>query len=144
MTVKARIQPGDGDPRHGTANGYKNLRCRCDDCREAATAYLREQTAVPCAAGCGRNVWGRYRPGAMCRTCIAEAMRTAEHGTESRYTNSGCRCGPCTRAANSARAERRGKSVPSVHNRSGYTNGCRCDVCRDANRAYNRARRAAA
>ena len=29
------IDPGDGDPRHGTANGYNNLLCRCDDCREA-------------------------------------------------------------------------------------------------------------
>ena len=23
------------DPRHGTANGYRNLKCRCDRCREA-------------------------------------------------------------------------------------------------------------
>jgi len=23
------------DPRHGTDNGYSNLRCRCDRCREA-------------------------------------------------------------------------------------------------------------
>jgi hypothetical protein len=26
------------DPRHGTDNGYKNLRCRCDACRIANTA----------------------------------------------------------------------------------------------------------
>jgi hypothetical protein len=29
------IQPGDGDPRHGTVNGYGNLQCRCPDCTEA-------------------------------------------------------------------------------------------------------------
>ena len=29
-----RIEPGDGDRRHGTANGYKNLGCRCDPCTE--------------------------------------------------------------------------------------------------------------
>jgi hypothetical protein len=23
------------DPRHGTVNGYSNLECRCDRCREA-------------------------------------------------------------------------------------------------------------
>lgn len=23
------------DPRHGTANGYQNLRCKCDACTEA-------------------------------------------------------------------------------------------------------------
>jgi hypothetical protein len=33
------IEPGDGDPRHGTYNGYRNLSCRCDDCRAANTAY---------------------------------------------------------------------------------------------------------
>ena len=39
------IQPGDGDPRHGTANGYNNLHCgkqpdgsrrACTPCRNAA------------------------------------------------------------------------------------------------------------
>jgi hypothetical protein len=25
----------DDDPRHGTVNGYGNLKCRCDRCREA-------------------------------------------------------------------------------------------------------------
>jgi hypothetical protein len=26
---------------HGTANGYRNYRCRCDDCRVANSAYQR-------------------------------------------------------------------------------------------------------
>ena len=33
------ITPGDGDPRHGTHNGYGNLGCRCPECRKASTAY---------------------------------------------------------------------------------------------------------
>lgn len=36
-----RIHPGDGDPRHGTLNGYCNLMCRCDACRSAAREYDR-------------------------------------------------------------------------------------------------------
>lgn len=31
------------DPRHGTVNGYINLRCRCAPCREAGSAYQRER-----------------------------------------------------------------------------------------------------
>ncbi len=64
------------------------------------------------------------------------------HGTDNGYRNLGCRCGPCTYAANSARNERRGKSAPAVHNANGYKNGCRCDVCRAAINAYRRAERA--
>jgi hypothetical protein len=30
------------DPRHGTKNGYGNLRCRCADCRRAHADYCRE------------------------------------------------------------------------------------------------------
>lgn len=30
------------DQRHGTENGYVNLRCRCDRCREAHATYYRE------------------------------------------------------------------------------------------------------
>jgi len=29
------------DPRHGTANGYQSLDCRCAACRAAWTAYMR-------------------------------------------------------------------------------------------------------
>ena len=30
------------DPRHGTANGYKNLRCRCEPCTTANASLQRE------------------------------------------------------------------------------------------------------
>ena len=33
------ITEGDGDPRHGSHNGYINLSCRCQPCRDAWAAY---------------------------------------------------------------------------------------------------------
>jgi len=43
--TKQRITPGDGDPRHGTSNGYCNLRCRCAECREAWRVYYAQHRA---------------------------------------------------------------------------------------------------
>jgi hypothetical protein len=40
--MRSRIHPGDGDPRHGTVNGYTNLACRCDDCRAAQRRYQND------------------------------------------------------------------------------------------------------
>jgi len=37
MPLKNPIKPGDGDPRHGTLNGYTNHGCRCEFCRQANT-----------------------------------------------------------------------------------------------------------
>ena len=43
------INPGDGDDRHGTWNGYKNLACRCASCcqanSEAHYKYMRSDPA---------------------------------------------------------------------------------------------------
>jgi hypothetical protein len=47
-----RITPGDGDPRHGTRNGYVNLGCRGADCTAAKTEYDRYR---------GRSVPGMRR-----------------------------------------------------------------------------------
>lgn len=41
MTTVNRITAGDGDPRHGTANAYKNHRCRCEMCTRANAVYQR-------------------------------------------------------------------------------------------------------
>ncbi len=52
--VRNRIVAGDGDPRHGTRNGYGNHRCRCDRCTAAETAYhreLREKASLPGTPG---------------------------------------------------------------------------------------------
>lgn len=108
------------DPRHGTWNGYTNLGCRCDRCREAMQRYTRERRK-PCAAtGCGNFVYGGrtwtcreysgLRTG-LCKACLTEKQRAASevpHGTESRYTGfHKCRCDLCRSAASTARRERR-------------------------------------
>jgi hypothetical protein len=33
----------ENDPRHGTVNGYSNLGCRCQPCRDAWAVYHRER-----------------------------------------------------------------------------------------------------
>lgn len=128
--------------KHGTANAYNNLGCRCAKCRKAWSAYNARLTATPCAAGCGRTVQGRYREGTMCRDCRTLANRTAPHGTETVYTW-GCRCDACRHAATDARRKRRHErgGNPATHNRSAYCNGCRCDICREAQRLYTAQRR---
>ena len=48
MSVRNRIQPGDGDPRHGTLNGYKNHKCHCALCRAAwAKHHVQYMDAHP-------------------------------------------------------------------------------------------------
>lgn len=74
-----------GDPRHGTANGYNNLKCRCGRCRAAWAAK-----------------WGDYY-----RRVLATPRPELPHGTESRYIHRGCRCDACKHAARNARWERR-------------------------------------
>jgi hypothetical protein len=66
---------------HGTESKY-SAGCRCDECREAATAAKRrrrEAARVPCSNGCGRMVEGINRRSAvkapLCRVCANE--RTA-------------------------------------------------------------------
>ncbi len=63
------------------------------------------------------------------------------HGTEYGYTTFACRCELCTAAASSAKMARRKTSTVRVHSRIGYSNGCRCDVCREGHRVYMAERR---
>lgn len=37
----ARFRADPADPRHGSANGYRNLACRCPRCTQAWTDYQR-------------------------------------------------------------------------------------------------------
>lgn len=60
------------DPRHGSENGYRNLGCRCDPCRDGHADYQ-----------------------ARVRSERAERLSEAPHGTESGYTNWRCRCDAC-------------------------------------------------
>lgn len=38
-----RIQPGDGDPRHGKVSSYTNHHCRCDECSAAMSEYSKNR-----------------------------------------------------------------------------------------------------
>lgn len=86
MTTMATIQAGDGDPRHGTVNGYQNLKCRgargCQPCRVAWAAYCNQQR---------HNRGTRLRPD------------DPRHGQANTYVNHRCRCDPCRTAATETR-----------------------------------------
>lgn len=101
---------------HGTYNGYNYHGCRCRSCTEAHTEYQRIAQGAPCAGGCGKIVFGRYRPGAMCRACkVASRTRPLEecHGTETGYRK-GCRCDRCRTVASKARSDRRRANIEAT------------------------------
>lgn len=82
----------------------------------ASAAWSREHYNRPCRA-CGARIWKcGHRPNTgLCRECAGLARRTAEHGTETRYS-SGCRCHACREAASAAkRARRECSRVPCSH-----------------------------
>jgi hypothetical protein len=62
------------DPRHGTVNGYTNLRCHCQPCKDAFAGYVRKRRA-------------ERRAG--------EVPPTVQHGLPSTYSNWRCQCRPC-------------------------------------------------
>ena len=79
------MNPGDGDPRHGTENGYNNLHCRCPECREAwrVACYargfgrrrVRRYASGLCATpGCARPQDKAYVTG-LCHRCNIEVGR---------------------------------------------------------------------
>ena len=105
-----RLAMRPDDPRHGTANGYSNLGCRCSECCAAQTAYAKERgiggyMTIPCPK-CGTGMWYYAK---MCRGC-RDRLREAPHGSEGRYSR-GCRCDDCRRAATTARRLRRQKAA---------------------------------
>lgn len=65
------------DPRHGTTNGYGNLGCRCDRCREAH----------------------RINHNAYMTRMRAQKRILGTHGSTLAY-DTGCRCDVCREAHN--------------------------------------------
>ncbi len=78
--TRPTITEGDGDPRHGTDNGYDNLRCRCPACRAAWAVVVQRRKAK------------RVERGAVDPSVVP-------HGTKGGYYNWGCRCRLCRDAA---------------------------------------------
>lgn len=71
------------------------------------------------------------------------------HGTKAMYASHGCRCERCTAWHEQWKASRRARRVserkvqPPAHGtNSKYTDGCRCQDCRDAHASYGRRYRA--
>lgn len=139
------ITPGDGDARHGTLNGYSNLRCRCEDCKRANnvnhTDYLNrhpEQRVKNTARSKAR--YARLRAAQP-----PKPPREPRHGTLAEYSYYRCRCEDCRTAATAARrasAARRAPLEPGDPrhgSRTGYSTGCRCEDCRAAAAAAQRA-----
>lgn len=76
--MRTPITDGDGDPRHGTTNGYVSLGCRCDACRAANNKKMAKS----------RQGW------------LATPLDPYDrrHGTDNGYVNYGCRCNRCRAA----------------------------------------------
>lgn len=128
------------DPRHGTENGYKNYRCRCDACCAVRSEIQKTQKERR-----SQNI----------------DPKDSRHGTLSFYVAHKCRCARCT-AANAASSRewgwaqgreptlyplpkpppvlenadpfRRNQDDPRHGTEDGYALGCRCRRCRAAQR----------
>jgi hypothetical protein len=72
---------------HGTSGGYTNHKCRCDECRAAWRAYISRRRA---------ERYAEVNGGPASDDVRAKKLADVKHGTESTYTNWGCRCRPCT------------------------------------------------
>jgi hypothetical protein len=82
---------------HGTAGGYSNHDCRCDDCRRANTEFHD--------AG-GYQIAYRHR-------VRSRPVPDHVHGTIGGYTHYACRCDSCRAAQREASARRR-RGAPKV------------------------------
>jgi hypothetical protein len=81
---RERVPLADDDRRHGTANGYGNLGCRCAECRAAHAAHHRAYIKRQREAG---RVIG-------------------SHGSSVAY-DTGCRCFECKTAHNARSVEKK-------------------------------------
>jgi len=73
------------DSRHGTANGYSNLKCRCRPCRDANSESQSE-----------------YR-----QRLATTPRHLIPHGSVNGYSNYRCRCALCRAAHTDYRRVRR-------------------------------------
>ena len=68
--------------------------------------------------------------------------RDVQHGRITTYTNYGCRCNPCKKAATDYAKQYRenrqpiGPDDPRHGTRTGYGTGCRCEDCTSAATLY--------
>jgi hypothetical protein len=79
------------DPRHGTVDGYRKYKCKCNPCRAAWRARCKEFKAARVAQALDPN--------------------DPRHGTPNFYSNYDCRCRPCTDAMNAIDPRVKGKGT---------------------------------
>lgn len=82
---RAGCRLAEGDPRHGTVNGYGNLKCGCGPCKAAVAEAVR----------CTRDRFRRLR--------LAGAMPDDAHGRATGYQLYGCDCDKCVTARRATR-----------------------------------------
>lgn len=100
------------DPRHGTSNGYTNLKCRCQPCRDAWAAYFAT-----------RKLRMRMRLlGVDVPQTTKHKRVEPTHGSPSTYRNWGCRCDSCRRASTETRRDQKRRAKESA-----WTFGCRAE-----------------
>ena len=154
--IKACIEAGEPLPEnipHGTAGGYTNFACRCEDCttaqREADRLYRANNREKV------RAYYAAYHE--RLKQTPFEAI---PHGTASAYSAYGCRWDEC-RKANNERCKRyrdanrdkvnayaaryraklrKSENVPHGSTYGYAIYGCRCDECKEAVREYRRRR----
>lgn len=102
---------------HGTLNGYNNRGCRCQGCRDAAAANMRQ-----------------YK-----ERLKARPVPDHVHGSTNGYGTYGCRCPRCKTANGEAAARRRGLDAGSYKSRE---ERARLRAQREAEAAEARAERA--
>jgi hypothetical protein len=99
--------------RHGTSNEYHNHGCRCDACRKAHMAYMRERGwagyAKDACPSCGKPKRVRAQ---MCAACYTASV-TVPHGTENAAKR--CQCDVCRAAASAARNARRRANLEAAN-----------------------------
>lgn len=133
------------DPRHGTLNGYTQLRCRCDRCRAAKLDYQREyrrkQAQRPDSKHSQRELRRAYeqRPEVQQRKheLLLEKQREYQQRPDVKEKRR-----EYQREYSKQRWRNRPKLAlddPRHGTWTGYSNwGCRCDPCREAGHEYQR------
>lgn len=79
---------------HGTDKGYTHYKCRCDSCRTAHNAKVKERNK-------NRREYYREHP---------EMIPDSKHGTVTGYTSYSCRCDRCKEAHRVSTANRRARN----------------------------------